>query len=76
MKLFVQLLFRVSVFLRQPIHSRGFPGSTVGKESACNEEDLGLIPGLGRSLEEGMATHSSILAGESHGQRSLAGPGP
>ena len=23
-------------------------------------------------LEEGMATHSSILAGESHGQRSLA----
>ena len=25
-------------------------------------------------LEKGMATHSSILAGESHGQRSLAGP--
>ena len=24
--------------------------------------DLGLIPGLGRSLEEGMTTHSSILA--------------
>ena len=24
-------------------------------------------------LQEGMATHSSILAGESHGQRSLAG---
>ena len=24
-------------------------------------------------LEEGSATHSSILAGESHGQRSLAG---
>ena len=24
--------------------------------------DLGLIPGLGRPLEEGMATHSSILA--------------
>ena len=23
-------------------------------------------------LEEGMATHSSILAGESHGQRTLA----
>ena len=23
-------------------------------------------------LEEGMATHSSVLAGESHGQRSLA----
>ena len=24
--------------------------------------DAGLIPGSGRSLEEGMATHSSILA--------------
>ena len=33
------------------------------------------IPSLGQEdpLEEGMATHSSILAGESHGQRSLAG---
>ena len=27
-------------------------------------------------LEEGMATHSSILAGESHGQRSLVGYSP
>ena len=32
------------------------------KESACNEGDPGLIPGLGRSLDKGMATHSSILA--------------
>ena len=78
------------------------PGSSVGKESACNAGDPGLIPGSGRSpgevigyplqyfgaslvaqmvknlpavwetwvqslswkdpLEEGMATHSSILA--------------
>ena len=27
----------------------GFPDSSVGKESACNVGDLGLIPGLGRS---------------------------
>ena len=27
-------------------------------------------------LEEGMAAHSSILAGKSHGQRSLVGYGP
>ena len=40
----------------------GFPGGSDGKESACNVGDLGSIPGLGRSLEEGMATHSSILA--------------
>ena len=30
----------------------GFPDSSVGKESACNVGDLGLIPGLGRSLGE------------------------
>ena len=34
------------------------------KESACNAGDLGSIPGLGRSLEKEMATHSSILAWE------------
>ena len=80
----------------------GFPGSSAGKESACNAGDPGSIPGSGRfpgegighplqypwaslvaqivknppaiwdawvrslgwedPLEEGMATHSSILA--------------
>ena len=33
--------------------SMGFPGVSDGKEFACNEEDLGLIPGLGRSPGEG-----------------------
>ena len=33
-----------------------------GKESTCNAGDLGSIPGLGRSMEKEMATHSSILA--------------
>ena len=31
----------------------GFPDSSVGKESACNVGDLGLIPGMGRSPGEG-----------------------
>ena len=31
----------------------GFPPSSAGKESACHSGDLGLIPGLGRSPEEG-----------------------
>ena len=31
----------------------GFPHSSVGKESACNAEDPGLIPRLGRSLGVG-----------------------
>jgi len=39
----------------------GFPGGSYGKKSACNAGDLGSIPGLRRSLEEGMATHSSFL---------------
>ena len=29
------------------------PGGSDGKESAYNEEDLGLIPGLGRSSGKG-----------------------
>ena len=32
----------------------GFPGSSVGKESPCNAGDPGLIPGSGRSPEEGI----------------------
>ena len=33
--------------------SAGFPCGSAGKESACNEEDLASILGLGRSPEEG-----------------------
>ena len=32
--------------------NEGFPDSSVGKESACNVGDPGLIPGLGRSTGE------------------------
>ena len=35
-------------------HLRGFLGSLVGKESACNAEDLGSIPGSRRSAGEGI----------------------
>ena len=31
----------------------GFPGGSDGKESACNAEDPGSIPGSGRSSGEG-----------------------
>ena len=40
----------------------GFPGGSDGTESNYNVGYLGSIPGLGRSLEEGMVTHCSILA--------------
>ena len=42
------------------------------KNLPANAGDAGLIPGLARPLEEEMATHSNVLAGESHGQKSLA----
>ena len=42
------------------------------KKLPTNARDPGLIPGED-PLEEEMATHSSILPGEFHGQRSQAG---
>ena len=39
-----------------------FPGSSIGKESACNAGDLGRSLGWEDPLEKGMATHSSILS--------------
>ena len=39
-----------------------FPGSSDGKESACNAGDPGLIPGSGRSPGEGNGNPFSILA--------------
>ena len=39
-----------------------FSRSSAGKESACSAGDPSSISGSGDPLEEGMATHSSILA--------------
>ena len=33
--------------------NKGFPGGSDGKEPACSAEDLGSIPGSGRSPGEG-----------------------
>ena len=40
-------------FLGSLSQDLGYPGGSVGKESACNAGDPGLIPGSGRSLGEG-----------------------
>ena len=43
----------------------GFPGGSVVKNLPADAEDMrdvGLTPGWDNPLEEGMATHSSILA--------------
>ena len=59
---FCSLFCSIFFFLLMSKHLLGFPGGSGCKESACNLGDLGSIPGLGKSLEEDMATHSSILA--------------
>ena len=35
------------------MNAKGFPGGSDGKESVCNEGDLGSMPGSGRSPGEG-----------------------
>jgi len=52
----------VCIYIYIYIYLWGFPGGSAGKESTYNVGDLGSIPGLGRSLDESMATHCSILA--------------
>ena len=42
-------------FVQVESQTRGFPGGSDGKESACNVGNLGSTPGLG------MATHPIIL---------------
>ena len=42
--------------------SQGVPGGSDGKESSCNAGEWVLSLGWEDPLEEGMATHSSILA--------------
>ena len=63
----------------------GFPHSSVGKESAYNAEDSGLIPGSRRSTREGIGyplqySWASLVAvflpGESRGRGSLVGYSP
>ena len=52
----------------------GFSGGSAVKGLSANAgdvRDLGSIPESGRSLEEEMATLSSIFAGKSLGQRRL-----
>ena len=41
----------------------GFPGGSVVKNPPVNSGDLGLIPGLGRSLGEGIKLAISALIG-------------
>ena len=55
----------------------GFPGGSDGKEFACNERNLGSVPGLGRSPggRHGNPLHYFCLENP-HGQRRQAGYSP
>ena len=55
----------------------GLPGGSADKASACNGEDLGSIPGLGKSHggRHGNSLQYSYLENP-HRQRSLAGYSP
>ena len=54
----------------------GFPGGSVVKNPPALQETQILSLGWKDPLEKEMATHSSILAWEIQGQRSLAGYSP
>lgn len=62
-----------TLVLRAPLFE-AFPDSSLSKESACNAEDLGSNPDLGRSPGGGHGNplHDSFLENP-HGLRSLEG---
>ena len=49
---------------RFPVLEGGFLGGSVGRNPPASARDMSLIPGLGRSPEKEMATHSTILSWE------------
>ena len=72
-KFFFFLFFLIKYIRKEDLI---FSGSSVVKNPPANAGDAGSIPGSGRSLEKEMEAHSSILAWEIHGQRSLVGYSP
>ena len=68
------LIIQIGYQLGITIGKGGFPGGSDGKDSACNMGDLGSIPRLGRSPEEGHGNPFQYSCLENpYGQRSLAG---
>ena len=61
LKLLRQREVWVHLYLFSSTHT-GFPDDSVIEYLPTDAEDMNFIPGLGRSPEEEMATHSSILA--------------
>ena len=72
----IHLFFNCVGEFKFPLPQIGFPGGSGGKNLPAMQETWVQSLGWEDSLEEEMATHYSILAGEFHGQRSLAGYSP
>jgi len=68
------LNFLCSLYNRQLLilNAWGDENGSVVKNLSANAGDVSSISASGDLLEKEMETHSSILAWESHGQRSLA----
>ena len=64
-------------FVFSSLQTKGFPGGSDGKESACNAGDLGSNSGWGRPpLRKEWQPTPVFLPGEFDGHRSLAGYSP
>ena len=61
---------------RNAYDSGSFPGGSLVKNLPAKQEFQFQSLDWEEPLEEGVATHSIILPGESHGQRSLVGYSP
>ena len=53
-KMHIKAIYCHLAYLNYMQSTLGFPDSSVGKESTCNARDPSSIPGLGRSLGEGI----------------------
>ena len=58
----LQIISNEAVLIYLSHFSFVFPGDSDSKESTWNAGDLSSIPGMPRSLEKGVATHSNISA--------------
>ena len=67
------LMVHICSIVHKIMHTCWAPGNSDGKESATMQETQAQSLGGKNPLEKEMATHSSILAWKSHGQRSLMG---
>ena len=71
------ILLIICIILVQIIVFIDFPWGSDGKESVCNVEDLGSIPGSERSPGKGLGNPLQYFCLENpHGQRSLVGYSP